>query len=75
MITVLGKNRKVKLMNEHSKAIIMGVKSTTWATKTKFAFVQRVYGKQNLKNPNKWVEKYFPGSLEIFKELVPGVKI
>lgn len=75
MIKILGANRRVKLMNEHPKTIVMGVKSTTWATKTKFAFVQKAYGKQSLKNPNVWVEKYFPGSLKTFKELVPTVKI
>lgn len=68
-------SKGVHRFNDRDEAVIMGVKSTTWTTKTNFAFVQRNYGREQVKNPKEWVEKVFPGSLEIFKEVVPGVKI
>lgn len=69
---------EVKYINDMQDVLVMGVKSTTWDTINPFRFVMsdpQFTKAGEVEDPKLWLENVFPGSLSIFKELVPGVII
>jgi len=70
---------KIKIANEIEDAILMGVKSNTWPSKHPFKLnFKKTDSKPDsikIENPKLWLKENFPGSIKIFRELVPGVKI
>jgi len=72
------KNLKVLIANNDTEAFSMDVKSTLWKTITPFMKIKRARHDlhiKNIKSPELWLEKYYPGSLDLFKEIVPGIRI
>ncbi len=72
------KNIKIVIADNHPEAFSMDIKSTNWRNITSFEVIKNSINDlciETVDFPEKWLEEKYPGSLDLLKTIVPGVKI